>query len=227
MERKGKVTFGDIKVGYNSCGDAAYKLQVTASDLMDKRLLVLPRDLKDFCIDPDSYSIAKAVRMSMSIPIFYEPFKLKDCDGRVHFIVDGGLMSNYPIWILDDNSANPKCPTFGFKFVDDAGKMPGEVAPSQSKMNVFEYIKSLVSTTLDAADKLYISTSRGDFQRTVAIPTTVKINGKVKDISATDFGITRFESMALFHNGAAAAEKFLDYWDFDEWKQTYRSFSIQ
>ncbi len=227
LERKGKVTFGDIKLGHNYCGDAAYKLQVTASDLTDKRLLVLPRDLKDFCIDPDSYSIAKAVRMSMSIPIFYEPFKLKDCDGREHFIVDGGLLSNYPIWILDDNRVNPKCPTFGFKFVDDTGEASAEAVSDQTRMNVFEYMKALVSTTLDAHDNMHISNSKGDFQRTIAIPTTVKINGKTKNIKSTDFGIDRFESAALFRNGVTAAEKFLDYWNFDEWKHTYRGFGVR
>lgn len=222
LEQKGKVTFGDIKTKSNRCGNAAYKLQVTASDLTDRRLLVLPNDLKDFCIDPDTYSIAKAVRMSMSIPIFYEPFKLKDCNGKEHFIVDGGLLSNYPMWILDDGRSNPQCPTFGFKFVENAEEIPSSFVPNDSKMNVFEYIKSLVSTALDANDKQYISYSKGDFQRTIAIPTTVQINGKVKNISATDFDISRLESMELFQNGVDAAERFLRNWNFEEWKYAYR-----
>jgi NTE family protein len=222
LVKKGKVRFGDIKTNYYNCGESQYKLQVTASDLMDKKLLVLPRDLKDFCVDPDSYSIAKAVRMSMSIPIFYEPFKLKDCNGKEHLIVDGGLLSNYPMWILDDGRSNPECPTFGFKFIENSNQ-PQNAQSTQPKMNVFEYIKALVSTALDANDKQYISYSKGDFQRTVGISTIVDINGEKRNIGATDFDISRAESLALFNNGVKAAKKFFKTWDFEQWKKSYRS----
>ena len=41
---------------------------------LTQELLVLPQDLRKFHIDIDSFPIAAAVRMSMSIPIFYEPY---------------------------------------------------------------------------------------------------------------------------------------------------------
>lgn len=222
LEKKGKVTFGDIKTKDVDCQNSTYKLQVTASDLTDKKLLIFPNDLKDFCINPDKFPIAKAVRMSMSIPIFYEPYKLRDCKGKEHLIVDGGLLSNYPMGILDDGRSNPKCPTVGFKFVENSNETP-KTTPSQSNMNVFEYIMSLATTALNAKDKQYISYSKGDFQRTIAIPTTVKINDKIQNISATDFDISKEEIDALFNNGAQAAMKFLNTWDFEQWKKTYRN----
>jgi NTE family protein len=70
LEAKGKTTFGKIKTGYSE-EKYRYKLQVIAADITDKRLLVLPGDLKDFGYDPDQFSISRAVRMSMSIPIFF------------------------------------------------------------------------------------------------------------------------------------------------------------
>jgi NTE family protein len=224
LEKKGKVTFGDIKTKDKECQNAMYKLQVTASDLTDKRLLILPNDLKDFCINPDIFPIAKAVRMSMSIPIFYEPYKIRDCNGKVHLIVDGGLLSNYPMGILDDGRSNPKCPTIGFKFVDNSNETQ-KTNSNHSNMNVFEYIMSLATTALNANDKQYISYSKGDFQRTVAIPTTVTVNDKEQSIGATDFDISRVEIDSLFNNGAKAAMKFLNTWDFEQWKKTYRKTS--
>lgn len=221
LKKKGKVTFGDIKSEVNPCGNVPYRLQITASDLTDQKLLILPNDLKDFCIDPDTFPIAKAVRMSMSIPIFYEPYRLMDCNGKEHYIVDGGLLSNYPIWIFDKVKAYPPCYTIGFKFVDVAQETKREV--KDIKMNIMEYIWSLVSTGLNAKDKQYISASKGDYQRTVTIPTIIQIEGEEINIGATDFGISDKESDALFYNGAKAARNFLDIWNYDQWKKTYQS----
>ena len=67
-----------------------------------RRLLVFPRDFHKFGIMADMYPIAKAVRMSMSIPVFYEPFILRDQSGKKHYIVDGGMLSNYPMRSLDE-----------------------------------------------------------------------------------------------------------------------------
>lgn len=222
LMKKGKTLFGDIKEKNKGSSKSPYKLQVTASDLTTERLLVLPDDLKRFGIDPDGYSIAKAVRMSMSIPVFYEPFRLKDQNGLEHFIVDGGLLSNYPIWILDDGESNPDYPTFGFKFIEDQPE-PQIIIDNRKKMDIVDYIKSIVSTAFDSLDHQYISTSQGDFQRTILIKTTVKLYGKSKNISATDFGISKIESALLFNNGVKAAENFLKSWSFEDWKKTYRS----
>src|SRR4030042_6814444 len=105
LQAKGKTTFGDIKTDYPE-EKYKYKLQVIAADITDRKLLVFPGDLKYFGYDPDSFSISRAVRMSMSIPLFFEPVKLQDSSGKAHFIVDGGVLSNYPIWLLDDNTTN-------------------------------------------------------------------------------------------------------------------------
>lgn len=83
-----------------------------------------------------------------------------------------------------------------------------------------DYLKSIVSTCLDAIDNNYVS--RGDYDRTIWIPTVVNVEGKEKKISATDFEITGEESGALFENGFSAAEAFLKTWNFQRWKTYYR-----
>lgn len=54
--------FGDLKNNGN------YRLKIIASDITKKKILILPDDLYSYGINPDSFSIAKAVRMSISIP---------------------------------------------------------------------------------------------------------------------------------------------------------------
>lgn len=219
LAKKDKLTFRDVRI--NTPYGTAYKLKVTVSDLTDEKLLVLPDDLKELGIDPDTFSIAAAVRMSMSIPIFYEPFRLTDSNGKVHLIVDGGLLSNYPIWILDDGKSVPPYPTFGFQFIEENCE-PTTCHKKLVKMNIVEYVKQIVSTVLDSYDKQVIAHSKGDFKRTVFIPTTIHINGETKKISSTDFAITKQESAALFQNGVTASKKFLSSWDFIKWKNEYR-----
>lgn len=58
---KGIFTFSDIPAG---------KLYIVASDITNGRLLVLPDDLRQYGINPQTFPVAKAVRMSCSIPYF-------------------------------------------------------------------------------------------------------------------------------------------------------------
>ena len=217
---KGKTTFGQIKTKYKD-DKYKYKFQAIAADISDRRLLVLPNDLKLFGINPDGFSISRAVRMSMSIPFFFEPVELRDTSGRKHFIVDGGLLSNYPIWLLDDGSDDPPWPTFGFKLMEP-DKRELQKAKRNPINNPISFLKAIVGTMLDAHDSYHISKSKGDYDRTIGIPTVVTINGNDKEIGTIDFSITPKESQALYENGVEVAKKFLETWDFDEWKEKYR-----
>ena len=217
---KGKTTFGQIKTKYKD-DKYKYKFQAIAADISDRRLLVLPNDLKLFGINPDGFSISRAVRMSMSIPFFFEPVELRDTSGRKHFIVDGGLLSNYPVWLLDDGSDDPPWPTFGFKLMEPDQRKPKD-AKRNPINNPVSFLKAIVGTMLDAHDSYHISKSKGDFDRTIGIPTVITIKGMDKEIGTTDFGITQEESQALYDNGVEVAKEFLATWDFAEWKRKYR-----
>jgi len=63
---------------------------------------------------------------------------------------------------------------------------------------------------------------KGDYDRTIVIPTIVSVNGIEKEIGTTDFNITQEESQTLFENGVKAAQQFLMKWDFEKWKKKYR-----
>jgi NTE family protein len=219
---KGKTRFGDILSEWPDDDRYRYKLQVIAADLTDQRMLVLPRDLRSFGLDPDEFPIARAVRMSMSIPLFFEPVKLPDAGGRTHIIVDGGLLSNYPVWLLDDGTSDPSWPTFGFKLVEPAEREIG-TAKWKPIDDLLDYLKATMGTLTSAHDRFHISKSKGDYQRTIGIPTVVTIDGKDKEIKATDFDLTREESDRLYGNGSEAGKEFLATWNFEDWKAKYRA----
>jgi NTE family protein len=88
--------------------------------------------------------------------------------------------------------------------------------------NPVSFLKAIVGTMLDAHDSYHISKSKGDYDRTIGIPTVITVNGTDKEIGTTDFGITQEESQALYENGVKVAKSFLETWDFDEWKSKYR-----
>jgi NTE family protein len=225
LKAKGKSVFGDIIMpDYDkekSEEKYKYKLQVIAADISDRRLLVLPGDLKGLGFDPEGFSISRAVRMSMSIPFFFEPVKLTDGTGRTHYIVDGGVLSNYPIWLLDDGRSDPPWPTFGFKLIEpDKRALKG---PDRNPINnPISFLKAVIGTMMDAHDNYHISQSKGDYDRTIGIPTVVKVDGIEKEIKTVDFSLTREESQGLYQNGFEAAEAFLKTWDFDKWVRRYR-----
>jgi len=206
LKKKGIITFGDLEKS-----NKKRTLQVTASDIGNKRLLVLPQDLRLFGLNPLNFSIAKAVRMSMSIPIFYEPFKLQDAFSKEHLIVDGGLFCNYPIWLLDNGCKKPGVPVFGMRFVECSNSNKSINQHSFTKFT--DYIKFLLSSILDSTEHGYARTVRGDIERTINISVCVK----GKNISATDFNLDKTTANALFNNGLSAGNDFLKTWDFDKW----------
>ena len=224
LKKKEKYKFGDLRTKYKE-DKYKYKLQVIASDLTDQCLLVLPGDLQKFGKDPDAFSISKAIRMSMSIPIFFEPVEIEDKNNITHYIVDGGVLSNYPVWLLDDGSCNPEWPTFGFKLMEPQKRTLKKANPNPIK-NTINYCYSIIGTLLNGHDNYHISESKGDYDRTIGISTEIEVNNLKKEIGTTYFDITEEESNLLFKNGEAAADNFLKNWNFEKWKEKYRQIAL-
>jgi NTE family protein len=204
VKAKGVRTFGDLVRREDAELRYRYKAQVIASDVTERRLLVLPRDATKLGIaDPDDLSVALAVRMSMSIPVFFEPVRLKNPEtGVEHLIVDGGILSNVPVWLFD--AEDSLWPTFGMKLVENPKlPMPGEPLlpekPRSGVLLVVDYLRSLVDTMMAAHDRLYIE--EHDFARTIAIDTL--------GVGTTEFGLTGERAMELYESGRRAAREFL------------------
>ena len=91
-----------------------YRVRVVASDVTRGTMLVLPQDIRDYNMRPDDLEVALAVRMS--IPLFFRPVRLRNPDGETSVVVDGGILSNFPVELFDSPGV-PEWPTFGFRLV--------------------------------------------------------------------------------------------------------------
>ncbi|MGE5702207.1 MAG: patatin-like phospholipase family protein [Clostridia bacterium] len=196
LQKKGIRTFGELPAG---------KLRIIASDITDGKMLVLPDDIAPFGIDPAAFSIAKAVRMSCSIPYFFQPVILKK-GNTIHYIVDGGALSNYPIWLFDVDGI-PRWPTFGFRF-SEQGPNPELL----KRKGVIAYSKAIITTLLSAQEQIYVKTANA--VRTIFIPT---LQTKI-----THFSINEEEKQALYESGKQAVRRFFSTWDFTAYCQQYR-----
>jgi NTE family protein len=221
LEAKGVTTFADLATDeYGDDSRYRHRLQVIASDTTSHRLLVLPRDAGSLGIKPDELEVARAVRMSMSIPIFFEPVCVTNREeNREHVIVDGGMLSNFPVWLFDSPPDEvPAWPTFGLLLVEPHPETPvGDRLPDPERTphglgGLFKYVKSMADTMMEAHDRMYIE--KANFARTIPIQTL--------GIGTTEFGITQARKDALYQSGRDAATSFLESWDFDGYIEEFR-----
>ena len=117
-------TFADLR--YEDCERApdpecAYRLVVMACDISQGCLLRLPWEYGDYGLSQADQRVVDAVRASVSIPFFYKPTRLTGDDGRDCWLVDGAVLSRFPIV---PPGLEPRWPTFGIKL----GAAPGPVS---------------------------------------------------------------------------------------------------
>lgn len=91
LYKKNKRTFSDIKIGNN------YKAIFITTSFKYKKIFVLPYDLRQLNINPDTFPIAKAAVMSACIPFFYHPYVINN-----NKFYDGGVSDNYPKWCFSN-----------------------------------------------------------------------------------------------------------------------------
>lgn len=187
LAMKNIYTFGDLPKG---------ALKIVASDLTSGKIVVLPDDLKDYQIDATHFPIARALRMSCSIPFFFEPVKLKSMH-KEYVIVDGGVLSNFPLWIFDNKMNKRVRPLLGIQL---SSKI--EQQKNNTIDNGLQLFESLFMTMKDAHDQRYIS--RKHERNIMFIP--------VQQYSATQFSVDEETKENLMKIGKERAELFLRNW---------------
>lgn len=192
------------------------KLRIIASDISSGRLLVLPQDITHYGIDPQRLEIAKAIRMSTSIPYFFDPVVLKSKTSRKQpiYIVDGALLSNFPLWLFDQAAQKAQSkkivPTLGFQLV---GKNEHKVRQIDGPLSMFQ---ALLSTMMAAHDERYIE--KRNIFRTIKIPTL--------GVQTTEFDLSKERSVALFESGRQAGREFFKAWSFANYMQQIEPYII-
>lgn len=188
LQKKGIVRFGDLQP------DA---LKIVVSDLSRGKMVVIPDDLPSYGMNPDNFSVARAVRMSCSLPFFFEPVALYNREGEKCIIVDGGVLSNFPVWLYDNGNTKPLRPFLGFQLSSRADFYLTE--PIKNAVDLFH---SLFTTMKEAHDAKYISKYAAS--NIVFIP--------VEDVATADFNLSKEDQEKLVDLGRDRTRAFLKKW---------------
>ena len=175
------------------------------------------RTYLQFLVDPDSFKVARAARMSMSIPYFFDPIQLEDQDGTTCYIVDGGTLSNFPVWLFDVDPSvtgrSPSRPTFGFTLEHGRGLGGGLSALQHVEPWAVRFGFDIFHTAQEAWDTRFVSHSTR--VRTVTVDAA--------DVSTTEFNLSKEKQDLLIANGRAAAKAFLDQFELDDYMNTFHA----
>jgi NTE family protein len=201
--------------------DGTTRLKMIATDITRGKMLVLPADLTDYIdaetgqpIVPRDFRIADAVRMSMSIPYFFEPVHLTAAaDAQQCLIVDGGVLSNFPVWLFDaDPGQAPTRPTFGFKITGGHGVGGGLERVVDHLGWPVEMALRMFQTATGAWDDRFASHST--VVRTCPVPAGT--------LGTTDFARVQTVKDHVVHDAKEAAVSFLhEKFDLSEYRNTY------
>ena len=137
----------------------------------------------------------------MSIPFYFRPVELATGAGAESggnaTLVDGGMLSNFPVDIFDRTDGKPpRWPTYGVKL--SSRERSRQVA---RRIDTTPGLAIACLQTLLAAHDAYHLDDEGVTKRTVFVDTM--------DVSAVDFGIDEATQQTLYDNGRAATAKFL------------------
>jgi len=189
-------TFADFKNPYIHKNERPFlDLYVIGTDISVKMSKVF-----SFETTPNM-EVAEAVRISMSIPLFFEAIKLQNYTNNslLNVFSDGGVMRNYPINIFDSKNFQDQFlygvngQTLGARFISDV--------KYKEIHNFLDFITNLVLSFLQVQQDTYRNNLK-DVARSIEIYTN--------DISSVDFNITTNDKTYnfLYQQGYAAAHSY-------------------
>ncbi|MDT5064545.1 MAG: hypothetical protein QOK02_700 [Mycobacterium sp.] len=215
----GVATFGDLAMDDDELPEEQrYRLVVTVADVTTGQLVRLPWDYRRvYGLDPDEQSVADAVRASMSIPFYFRPVSLTSASGRTSTLVDGGLLSNFPIDSLDRGDGEaPRWPSFGVTVLPNLPDGNDKVIPALAALRLLgptHLLEDVITTALVGRDQTYLNQPWVN-ARAIRVDST--------DVGFLDFDITDAQVEALYANGYAAAERFLTTWNWSAYLRRFR-----
>lgn len=181
------VKTGDPDISFQQLQDRYGKdLIITGSNLNRRKLEIYSASTTP------NMKVRQAVRISMSIPLFFQPVKMEDEEGTA-MLVDGGLMSNYAIDVFHRGG---RCcileETLGFKLLSEGEREDSEIYHGFDKIDsVSKVVKGIVNSMMMQIERLYIKPNY--WKRTIAIQTY--------GVSATDFDMSSTTKDLLYQWG--------------------------
>lgn len=199
------------------------RLAIISADLTTETKLEFPKMSSLYWSDTGKVNPAVFVRASMSIPYFFSPVRIsnipkgpeakKNWEDLVSFmgvppnesfLVDGGILSNFPIDVFHKYNSIPRMPTFGIRLGDDRDKINTITSPTNLFGAMFNSLRHL-------HDYDFIL-KNPDYRLLIE-----KID--IGDHDWLNFGISDSAKLDLFKRGAQAAESFLRKFDWLEYKK--------
>lgn len=213
----GVRTFGDLRLEDPDDDGAIhhrYRLMVTASDVSRRRLCRFPWDYGDYGLDPDEQVVADAVKASASTPYVFEPVQLEGRHGT-STLVDGGLLSNYPIDAFDRlDERPPRWPTIGIRL--DASHLDDPRAEVQRVRGPVRMGVALVATAIEGCQAAHVL-DPCNVERSIYVDASA--------LGSFDFSLTNEQEELLLDTGRRAAEEFLEHWNHADWLRRCRATS--
>jgi NTE family protein len=197
----GVTTFADLLLDDpEGCDpeEGDYRLIVMASDLSRKRLTRLPWDYPVYHLHPDQQSVAQAVRASAASPFVFRAVELPGPRGTAT-LVDGGLLSNYPIDVFDRHDDKPsRWPTIGIRLDAKVADSPSE--PLHAIDGTVALGVAVIETAIEGNQAEHLLSVRNE-ARSILIPSD--------GVGTLDFTLSDEQRTRLFENGYNAAREFL------------------
>ena len=192
-------------------------LSLVAADTTGNQLLILNHRTAPDC------PVVNAVRMSMSVPLLWEEVVWMEDWGEYrnknindHTVVDGGMLSNFPIELFISNSpqvtevmgekTTDRFDVLGF-LIDETIEVPGAPKKKESQVGGFEFgnlrsvtrIKNLIDTMTKAHDKSVIEA----FEHLV-------VRLPAKDYGTIEFDMDDARREALVNAGQQATKTYFN-----------------
>jgi len=199
------------------------RFAVISADLTTETKVEFPQMRSLYWKHPDEINPALFVRASMSVPYFFKPLLIQNipqgpdatknwCDqvkfkGEIPkevYLVDGGIMSNFPIDIYHKVNSIPRLPTFGVRLGVDRN----EANKISSPVNLFG---AMFNSLRHLHDYDFIL-KNPDYEMLVE-------HILIGDHNWLDFGLSDAAKVDLFRRGAVAAADFLRKFDWKEYKR--------
>lgn len=220
LEQLGVRTFGDLVLDDQQLpAQQRYRLVITCADITLGRLIRLPWDYRDvYGLDPDKQLVADAVRASMSIPLLFRPMTLTNPDTGVEStLVDGGVVSNFPIDSLDRTDRKlPRWPTFGITLMSEIPGPDGTLLPlwlNKILPAPVLLMERVVTTALFGRDQAYQ-------HKPWVRARTIEVNSDAAGF--TQFNLTQPQIQQLHDDGYRSAEAFLSTWNWQTYLDRFR-----
>lgn len=183
-------------------GHQLWSLVVTATDITRGRLLRLPWDYAALGLDPDTQLVADAVRASMSIPLYFDPQTLHaPALGHDLTLVDGGVLSNFPIEVFDrTDEVPPRWPTWGVRNSPDLPGTDARLPLGRFTPRPLDILVRTITTAVVGHDQTYLD-QPGVAGRTIVVDTS--------PVGVVEFGASPAQRAQVTANGRRAAAEFL------------------